>query len=296
MIKVTVLFLEGCVTERRFSFAGGSLPLGKKVYLCGILNITPDSFYDGGRYFAPADALKKAESLLAEGADILDVGALSTRPGAARADAEEELRRLRSVLPTLRRETGVPISVDTYRPAVARYCLSEGADIINDVSGALTPEMAAAVKVYGAGWVVMHAGPPGAKTEDQIDYPEGAPADVARFFTAAVREAETLGIPWENLCLDPGFGFAKTNAQNEDLLAALPALPTYGCAMLAGLSRKRFVRALAAEETDEAVLDSTLALDLYAALGGADILRVHDVLAHRRLLGPLGEIIKRDRK
>ena len=125
--------------DRVFSFAGGSLPLGRRTYLWGILNVTPDSFYDGGRYCDPAAAVKKGVCLAEEGADVLDVGALSTRPGAPRADEAEELRRLSAVLPRLRREVSVPISVDTYRPAVARYALEQGADIINDVSGTADP-------------------------------------------------------------------------------------------------------------------------------------------------------------
>ena len=140
--------------ERVFSFAGGSLPLGFKTYIMGILNVTPDSFYDGGRYFDPAAAVKKAVSLASEGADIIDIGALSTRPGGERATEEEELRRIASVLPEIRKEVKLPLSVDTYRPAVARCALDTGADIVNDVSGAFSPALAALVKEYGAGWVL----------------------------------------------------------------------------------------------------------------------------------------------
>ncbi len=231
--------------ERIFSFAGGSLPLGKKTYLMGILNITPDSFYDGGRYFDPAAALKKAVSLAEEGADIIDVGALSTRPNAERADEAEELRRLRSVLPRLRREAAVPISVDTYRPTVARYALGEGADIINDVSGRFSADIAALVKEYGAGWVLMHAGPEDARTETEAAYPLGIVNHVQLFFDCVFQSAAQYEINAEQICLDPGFGFAKNAAQNNVLLKGLSLLNTKGAALLCALSRKRFVRAAA---------------------------------------------------
>ena len=266
--------------KRRFAFAGGSLPLGDKIYIMGILNVTPDSFYDGGRYFDPSDAVKKAVALAAEGADILDVGAVSTRPNASRADEAEELRRLRAVLPAIRREVALPISVDTYRPAAARYCLDAGADIVNDVSGVFDPEMAETVRSYGAGWVVMHAGPPGARTADKLRYPGGVTADVQRFFNAVTQRIADARIPPENVCLDPGFGFAKTNWQNECLLRELPSLSAGASALLVGLSRKRFVAAKAKNRSDGAVLAATVRADLRAVRGGADVLRVHDVAAH----------------
>ena len=269
---------------KRFGFAGGSIALGQKTYIMGILNITPDSFYDGGRYFDPAAAVKKAISLMEDGADILDVGAVSTRPNAAQADEAEELRRLRAVLPEIRREVTLPVSVDTYRPAVARYCLEAGADIINDVSGVFDPAMAQAVRAFGAGWVVMHAGPANAKTADKVRYPGGVTADVQRFFDGMKLRCANAGIPEDHLCLDPGFGFAKTNWQNGRLLRGLSELETGGSALLVGLSRKRFIRARAKDETDGAVLAATLEADLLSARAGADILRVHDVKAHRAYL------------
>lgn len=269
---------------KEFSFAGGRLLLGEKTYLMGILNITPDSFYDGGRYNDPEKALRKAVSLMEEGADILDVGALSTRPGAVRAAPQEELLRLKQILPILRREIHIPISVDTYRPEIARFCLENGANIINDVSGVFSAEMAAAVKVYGAGWIVMHAGAPGEKTEAEISYPEGIIRHVGRFFSEITEQCLAAGIPSNKICMDPGFGFAKNVPQNIELLNRLSLLKN-GTAMLVGLSRKRFVRALAKGDSSEQVLQTTLLLDRTAADAGADILRVHDVKAHREMLG-----------
>ena len=278
--------------ERVFSFAGGSLPLGRKTFIMGILNVTPDSFYDGGRYFDPAAAVKKAVGLASEGADIIDIGALSTRPGGERAPEEEELRRIASVLPEIRREVKLPLSVDTYRPAVARCALDAGADIVNDVSGAFSVQIAALVKEYGAGWVLMHAGPENAKTEDAVDYPLGIVNHVQMFFDEMREEALSYGIPAEKLCLDPGFGFAKTNEQNLSLLRGLSQLHTGGCALMSALSRKRFIRAMARDETDDAVLSATVAADLASVAAGADILRVHDVAAHKAYLRVFDGIVR----
>ncbi len=268
---------------RCFAYAGGSLPPRKKPYLMGILNVTPDSFYDGGRYSDTTAAAEHALRLISEGAEILDIGAVSTRPGGVRADEETELNRLKNVLPLIRGKTGIPISIDTYRPAVARYCLENGANIINDVSGAFSAEMAAVVKEYGAGWVVMHAGMPGVKTETVLRYPDGVVNDVRAFFIRMAKAASDARIPPENLCYDPGFGFAKTEAQNLELLGRLPLLVN-GAPLLVGLSRKRFVRTIAKSEADADILAATVALDRTAADAGALILRVHDVKAHAEML------------
>ena len=278
--------------ERVFSFAGGQLQLGRNTFIMGILNVTPDSFYDGGRYSDPAAAVKKAVSLAEEGADIIDIGALSTRPGGERANEAEELRRIASVLPQIRREVKLPLSVDTYRPAVARCALDTGADIVNDVSGAFSADLAALVKEYGAGWVLMHAGPENAKTEDAVDYPLGIVNHVQLFFDEMREKALSYGIPAEKLCLDPGFGFAKTNDQNLSRLRGLSQLHTGGCALMSALSRKRFIRAMARDTTDEAVLAATVAADLASVAAGADILRVHDVAAHKPLLQVYDHVVR----
>ena len=279
--------------ERIFSFAGGSLPLGRKTYIMGILNVTPDSFYDGGRYFDPAEAVKKAVSLAAEGADIIDIGAMSTRPFGERVEQAEELRRLMSVLPQIRREVPLPLSVDTYRPGVARFALDAGADIINDVSGVFSPEMAELIARSGAGWVLMHAGPANAKTEAVEAYPLGVVNHVQLFFDDMLEKAAASGVPAEKICLDPGFGFAKTNGQNLELLRGLSLLRAGGRALLCALSRKRFVRAMAESDADESVLAAALAADLAAVSAGADILRVHDVSAHKALLPAYDGIVRK---
>ncbi len=268
---------------RSFQFAGGSLPLGNKTWLMGILNLTPDSFFAGSRVDGGA-VLDRALQMEAEGADILDVGAVSTRPGGDVADEETELARLSDALPRLVKAVHAPVSVDTFRPAVAAFALASGAAIVNDVSGVFQPELAALVRRYGAGYIVMHAGEPGSKTADVLSYPGGVVNHVQGFFDEMRRLLTQSGLSPEQLCFDPGFGFAKTAEQNTELLKNFSLLRTEGAALLCALSRKRFIGALtgAADPADR--LSGTLAADLFAALHGADILRVHDVKAHRELL------------
>ena len=225
--------------------------------------------------------MEQAVALQADGADILDIGCCSTRPFAVRADEKEELRRLREVLPAVRRAVSVPVSVDTYRPCVARAALEMGAGIINDVSGAFVPEMAAVVRDYRAGWVLTHAGAPEVKTETVLSYPFGVVKDVQRFFDEMLALCEKAGLPLENVCLDPGFGFAKTDEQNIELLKGFGELDTHGAALLAGVSRKRFIGALSGEAPETGRPGGTLTADLEAVRLGADILRVHDVALHR---------------
>lgn len=265
---------------RQFSFAGGSLPLGEKTYVMGILNVTPDSFSDGGLFETPAAAAAKAAALEQQGADMIDIGACSTRPDGVRVSEEAELSRIRAVFDSVRAAVAVPVSVDTYRPAVADYALRRGANIINDVSGGVSPEMAALIKEYDAGWVLMHAGGAQARTADVLDYPNGVTADVQAFFDRALEITARCGLRPEQICLDPGFGFAKTEAQNMELLRHLHELHTRGAALLSALSRKRFVGALSGEADPAGRLYGTLAANGMAVAGGADIVRVHDVSAH----------------
>ena len=268
---------------RSFRFASGALPLGEKTCLMGILNLTPDSFFAGSRVDGGA-VLDRALQMEAEGADILDVGAVSTRPGGDVADEETELARLRDALPRLVRSVRRPVSVDTFRPAVAAFALESGAAIINDVSGEFQPKLAALVRRYGAGYIVMHAGEPGSKTVDVLSYPGGVVNHVQGFFDEMRDMLTAAGLSPEQLCFDPGFGFAKTAAQNIELLKNLSLLQTGGSALLCALSRKRFVGALTGADDPADRLPGTLAADLFAVLHGADLLRVHDVKAHRDLL------------
>ena len=277
---------------RRFRFQSGSLVGGGKPALMGILNVTPDSFSDGGVYFTPEAAAARAAEMQLAGADLIDIGACSTRPGGALTDEAEELRRMQAAFDAVRAAVTVPVSVDTFRPAVAAFALERGADIVNDVSGTVDPELADMVRRSGAGWILMHAGPAGAATADAPDYPGGVLRHVQAFFDDAVTKAAALGVPQAQICLDPGFGFAKTQEQNLELLRGLRTLDTHGCMLLVALSRKRFVGAISGETAPENRLFGTLAANAAAVAGGADILRVHDVAAHAPFVRALDRIGK----
>ena len=198
---------------------------GSKVLLMGIVNVTPDSFSDGGDWLDPATALTHARALEAQGADILDIGGHSTRPGHTPVTDKEEWARLKPVLSVLCKETALPVSVDTYYPYVAAQALRCGAQIINDVSGVVNPEMADVVCRYGAGWVIMHAGP-------------GTPADVKAFFTDSVTACRALGVQDSQICLDMGIGFGKNFQQDLALIANIPQYKMAGFPLLLGLADK----------------------------------------------------------
>jgi dihydropteroate synthase len=240
----------------------------------GILNVTPDSFSDGGAYFAPGAAVARALQIQEEGAGILDIGAQSTRPGHSPVPPEEELRRLLPVLRALRGKIGIPISIDTHSPQVARAALALGAAIINDVSGAAAGEMAQAVLEYGAGWVLMHNGG-GADAAPR--YAPDAVTAVRAALEDLVGQAMAYGLRRSQLCIDPGIGFGKSREDDLELLASLPLLKLPDVACLVGASRKRVISHAAGGEAGDDRLAGTIAAHTVAQLGGADILRAHDV-------------------
>jgi len=230
-----------------------------------ILNVTPDSFSDGGLYFAPDAAIARALELERQGADILDIGAQSTRPGCAAVSPEEELRRLRPVLEGLRGKLGIPVSIDTFYPEVAEDALNLGASIINDVSGIVRGEMAALVKSHGARWVLMH-NQNGADFEGKYD---DVVSEVREALEELARQAMALGLEKQQLILDPGIGFGKCYDDNLRLLANLERVKPPGFPLLVGVSRKRVTGGSQA---------ATLAAQIIAQCGGVDILRTHDVV------------------
>lgn len=240
-------------------------PTGKRAYIMGILNYTPDSFSDGGKYNEPQAALARALEMREQGADIIDIGANSTRPGAKILSAREEEERLREVLPVIRDRLGVPVSVDTFYPSCARYALENGAVIINDVSGRVTEETARIIAEYSAGWVITHAPVSADRT---AVYPDGVIAGVRKFFLEALETAMGFGLKKEQLCLDPGFGFGKSREDNIELLSKLEWVKIKDIALLAGMSRKRFL-----DGSDE----NTFEANRLAVKLGADIIRVHNV-------------------
>ncbi len=254
-------------------------PAGERPWVMGIVNVTPDSFSDGGRYLTPAAAIDHGLALLAAGADLLDLGAESTRPGAAAVSAEEELRRLLPVVRELRRQTSRPLSIDTSQPEVMRVMLAEGVDMINDVRALQRPGALAVVAASPAQICLMHMqGEP--QDMQQAPFYADVVGEVRDFLAARVRACADAGIASSRLWIDPGFGFGKDLTHNLTLLAHLDALQPLGCALLVGMSRKRMLaQALAAERSPEQRLPAGLAAHLWAVEQGARIVRVHDVAA-----------------
>jgi dihydropteroate synthase len=269
---------------------GRALALGRRPLVMGVVNITPDSFSDGGRYLDPELALARALELIEQGADLLDLGAESTRPGggvygtgAAPVDAEAEIDRLLPVLERLRAATGLPLSVDTRKAAVARAALAAGADLINDISALGDPEMGAVVAQAGVPVVVMHSR--GNLGDMQVDPNFADPVgEVAAELCVAVARARAAGIAPAHIVVDPGIGFGKRLADNLSLLAGLAAIErATGCPVLVGASRKAFIGTLTGAPTAER-LPGSLAAVAWAAQLGAAIVRVHDVAATRAFL------------
>jgi len=255
---------------------GARLLEGPGPFIMGIVNATPDSFSDGGRYLALADAVAGAERMAEEGADLVDLGGESTRPGAAEVPVDEELRRIVPVVERLRaRGFRLPISVDTSKGEVARAALAAGADLVNDVRAGDDPELLAAVAGSGARLVLMHSRGTPADMDSRAVY-EDVVAEVVAELRAAIERAEAAGVAPGRIVVDPGIGFAKTTAQNLALLQRLDALRALGRPLLVGPSRKRFIGALTGAPVDER-LPGTLAAVAACVLAGVEIVRVHDV-------------------
>ena len=256
--------------ERVFKGRGFSFPLGKQTYCMGVLNVTPDSFSDGGAYLDADAAVSHALNMERDGAHVIDVGAESTRPGHVPVTADEEIERLQNVLPVLREKLTVPISVDTRNIVTAAWALHNGAQIVNDVSGVFLPDMARLVREHGAGWILMHGA-------DADAAPDGDPVPrVRRFFDYALDAAAAAGLPVSQLCMDPGIGFGKTRDGDFTVLRRLSEL-TSDYALLVGASRKRLIGTASGETDALKRLPGTIACHTAAVAGGADFLRVHDV-------------------
>ncbi|MGJ5207247.1 dihydropteroate synthase [Bradyrhizobium sp. HKCCYLR20261] len=237
----------------------------------GILNVTPDSFSDGGHFDAPERALAQATRMIAAGADIIDIGAESTRPykGAEPVTADAELARLKPILPAIV-ALGVPVSIDSMKASVAAYALDQGAQIANDVWGLQRdPAMAEIVAAHGAPVVVMHNR---AEVDPEIDIID----DMVRFFARSLDIAAKAGIPAGHIVLDPGIGFGKTAPQSMTALARLDEFKRFGLPLLVGASRKRFISTVVASEPQER-LGGSIAAHLIAVQRGAAIIRAHDV-------------------
>jgi dihydropteroate synthase len=256
----------------------GTIDFTRRTAIMGILNVTPDSFYDGGRRFETSQAIADAVAMAADGADIIDVGGESTRPGAQAVSEVEELDRVLPVIEGLRRQISLPISIDTYKSAVARAALDAGADIVNDISALrFDSMMVSLVAREKVPVILMHMqGTPRTMQADP-KYTDVL-REVRDFLAAQLYEAMDAGVAREAIILDPGIGFGKTVEQNLQLLRGLPILAALGHPLLVGVSRKTFIGKILNLGPDDR-LEGSLAAVVAAVLGGANIVRVHDVAA-----------------
>lgn len=252
-----------------------SLDLGTRTFIMGILNITPDSFSDGGDFFALEKALNRAKAMVLEGADIIDVGGESTRPGYVMISDEEELARIVPVIKMLAKEIDVPISIDTYKSQVAEEAIKAGAHIVNDIWGLKKdPKMAEIVAKYQVPVIIMH------NQEDTI-YQGDIMEEIKRSLQASIDLALKAGLHKENIILDPGIGFGKDLEQNMTVMARLAELNELGYPLLLGTSRKSMLGKILDLPPKER-LEGTIATTVMGIMQGIDIIRVHDVKENRR--------------
>ncbi len=248
----------------------------EKIRIMGILNITPDSFSDGGKFFSVPKAVEKALEMEQVGADLIDIGGESTRPGAQNVSLTQELDRILPVIQEIRKHSEIPISIDTTKPEVARLAIKEGADIINDVDGLnASGEMTEVIKEFGAGLILMHRrGTP--ETMQTLTQYKDVVEDVFEELDASLQEVRKQGIEMDQIVLDPGIGFAKTAEQNLELIARLARFGAWGRPVLAGPSRKSFIGNLTGKSAADRDWGSAAAVTLSIA-SGAHIVRVHEV-------------------
>lgn len=242
-----------------------------RIQVMGILNVTPDSFSDGGRFFTPEEAVAHAVEMAEQGADIIDIGAQSTRPGYNRLTAQEEWSRLKKVIPAVRQAVKQPLSIDTFYAEVAQKAVAAGVEIINDVTGfddAAMRETAAATK---AGCIITH--------HDAVGQGMDTAETIKGFFTSRMEEMLALGVEKERLCFDPGVGFGKSNEQNLEAMADFDRLVMDGCAMLIAASRKRFIGTACGVARPEERDFGTVAAHTVACVRGAHIVRAHNIPA-----------------
>jgi dihydropteroate synthase len=266
---------------RQWKLSRGSLPYGERTLVMGVLNVTPDSFSDGGQFYSLDLAMAHAVQMIAEGADIIDVGGESTRPGSAFVSEEEELQRVIPVIERLTSRTSVPISIDTTKPSVARAALEAGAEIVNDISALrFDPLIADEAARAGAGLVLMHSrGTP--KTMQQLPPVEDIMSEVIDGLRESIAVARQHGVAPDNIAVDPGIGFGKTAEQNVELIAKLDQLAAEFAdfPLLIGTSRKSFIGKLLDNAPADQRLYGTIASIAASVLKGAHIVRVHDVRA-----------------
>lgn len=257
-----------------FSGKDFKFELGKKTYIMGILNVTKDSFADGGKYNMPEKAKEHVKEMLLQGAYIIDIGAQSTRPDSVLMSAEEELNILKQYLPFLANEFDCTFSVDTFYPLVAEYALNNGASIINDVSGIFNEDMAKLVLKYDCGWVVTHTG--GGDSKTVPDYKTSVTDDINKFFDYVLKKCDDFKIPYDRMMLDIGIGFGKTYEQNLEAIKNISKIKRENVALLTALSLKRMVGTATNSENNDRIY-GTISANTLAIAGGTDFIRVHNV-------------------
>ena len=257
-----------------FSGNGFNFELGKRTYVMGILNVTKDSFSDGGKYNSPEKAEKHVREMLAEGADIIDIGAQSTRPDSILMSPEDELNIVKQYLPLIPDKFNAVYSIDTFYPEVAEYALNNGVSIINDVSGKFNPQMAELVSKYDCGWIIMHTG--GGTAKYVPEYKTSVTEDVINFFDDALEFCNGYNIPKERIALDIGIGFGKNYEQNIELIKNINKIKREDVSLLTALSFKRVV-STATDCGGDDRLFGTISANVLAVVGGTDFVRVHNV-------------------
>ncbi|HET6442328.1 MAG TPA: dihydropteroate synthase [Phycisphaerae bacterium] len=282
--------------RREFELVMGAyrLSVGERPLLMGVVNVTPDSFSDGGKFLEADRAVAQARRLVDEGADLLDIGGESTRPGSESVPETEEMRRVLPVVETLAEAVTVPLSIDTRHARVAREAVAAGAALVNDVTGLQgDPEMARAVAETGAGVVIMHIlGEP--KTMQQNPHYDHLMADVVRYLRRGMALAQQAGVPENRILVDPGIGFGKTLKHNLEILAQLGHIRSLGRPILVGPSRKRFLGELTGVEAPAERTGGTAAACALAVAAGALVLRVHDVAETKQTVAVAAAIARAD--
>ncbi|MCY4132885.1 MAG: dihydropteroate synthase [Nitrospira sp.] len=259
------------------------IPCSRRVLVMGILNVTPDSFSDGGRFLDPQRALAHVERMVSEGADLVDVGAESTRPGSQAIDEREEIRRLKPVLEVIGKRATIPLSVDTRKAGVAERAIGWGAVLINDISALEhDPRMGHVIARTKAGLVLMHMRGTPQTMQEYCQY-DNVVEEVRDYLGNRMRHAEELGIAREHMLIDPGIGFAKNAQQNLSLLKGLGSFRELGRPVLIGVSNKSFIGTITGQPVDQRIMGTAAAVAA-AVLGGAGMVRVHDVRSIREVV------------
>lgn len=252
-----------------------SIRKNERPLVMGILNVTPDSFFESGKNYFAESAFNRALEIESEGADILDIGGCSTAPGKTFASQEEELARLKTVLPLIPDTVKIPVSVDTFRVDVAKFALKNGVQIVNDESGYFSKEMASVVKEFDASWIFMHTGN---KTSSETgEYPDGVVSDVLEFFKSMKEQAINFGISEDKLCFDYGIGFGKSREDDLILLKSSDMFYEFK-PLLVGVSNKRVIGQAINKDVDDRLF-GTLSAESIAVFLGADVIRTHNVKA-----------------